>query len=72
MIRKEIVCRRGLRQEDLLSPLLFMLVPDGMNKMLSNVVDQGVLRGLLVGPYSMVVNLQYVDNTLLFRNCDKV
>lgn len=52
---------------DPLSPLLFVLVDDGLNKLLSSVVNHGILSGLPGEPSSMIANLQYTDNTLLLE-----
>lgn len=43
---KEIVCKRGLRQEDPLSLLLFVLVADNLNRMIVNVREAGMFHGL--------------------------
>lgn len=64
--RKEIVHRRGLHQGDLLFPLLFVLVADGLNKILSNAVGQGTIKGLPGN--SIFITLQYADDTLIFEN----
>lgn len=68
--RMEIKCRRGLRQQDPLLPLLLVLVADGLDKMLSSVVDKGLLNGLQGSSLHKFSNLQYADDTLLFGNCE--
>jgi len=61
---------RGLRQGDLLSPFLFVVVMEALSRMLSVALDQGNLIGFLVGfrePEALVVNhLMFADDTLIF------
>lgn len=64
-VGKEIVLRRDLRQDDPLSPLLFVLVADGMNNMLIKVKKEGLVRGLSGTPQLLIINLQYADDTLI-------
>lgn len=42
--RKELVCRRGLRQEDLFSPLMFLLVADSLNIMFQKAERQVLFK----------------------------
>lgn len=43
---------------------------DGLNRLLTNAVAQGVIKGLSGSTKSSVVNLQYADDTLLLKNLD--
>ena len=63
---------RGLRQGDLLSPWLFVLVMEAIGKMLDKVAREGCLSsfsvGVSVGRSLMVSHLLFADDTLIF--CD--
>lgn len=59
-------CRRGVRQGDPLSPLLFVLVADLLQSIINNAKDQGLLK--LPIPERAVTNfpiIQYAVDTLL-------
>lgn len=60
-----------MRQGDPLCPLLFDLVADVLNKSLQSIQKAGIISGLgnfpSVGP---ILNLQFVDNTLLFLKAE--
>lgn len=64
---REIVCRRELRQGDPLSPMLFCLVADGLNKIIHCLKSVGLVEGLRASNIHSVTNLQHADNTLLFK-----
>lgn len=57
--------QKGLRQGDPLSPLLFDLVADTLNKILSNAQSSGFISGLGHST-SKTLNLHFADDTLLF------
>lgn len=60
-------CKRGLRQGDPLSPLLFNLVVDVLNKSLQQLQTAGILYGLgNFGSLGPILNLQFADDVLLF------
>lgn len=56
VVGKEIICKRGLRQGDPLSLLLFTWVADDLNIMLTNAVENGSIDDLLGCLTSRVVN----------------
>jgi hypothetical protein len=62
---------KGLRQGDPLSPLLFNLVGDVLNRMLTRAYDKGLIKGLMRNfrPES-ILTLQYADDTLLFASSE--
>jgi hypothetical protein len=61
---------RGLRQGDLLSPLLFVVVMESLSRMLNATMLQSLLIGFFVGTMDneeLVVNhLLFADDTLIF------
>ncbi|GKV45602.1 hypothetical protein SLEP1_g52666 [Rubroshorea leprosula] len=64
---RQFTISRGLQQGDPLSPLLFLIIAEGINGLVLNVVDKGLLEGVEVGDKGFkVTHLQYADDTLLF------
>jgi hypothetical protein len=60
---------RGLRQGDLLSHFLFVIVMEAFCKMIIAIVDRGFLSGFSVGSRPPTVNIShllYMDDTLVF------
>ncbi|KAM1262570.1 hypothetical protein ACFX13_028354 [Malus domestica] len=58
---------RGLRQEDPISPYLFLFLSEVLSLVVSKVVQQGYLEGIRIstsGP--MLSHLLFVDDTLIF------
>lgn len=61
---------RGLRQSDLLSPFLFIMVMEAMSRMISR-AENGFLLGFVVGEEGLAIShLQYVDDTMIFCGAD--
>jgi Reverse transcriptase (RNA-dependent DNA polymerase) len=60
-------CQRRVRQGDPLSPCLFDLIADVLNKLLNNAQSLGFLKGLRqIGSFQGILNIHFVDDTLLF------
>lgn len=58
--------RRGFRQEDPLSPLLFVLVVDVLSTMFNNTQNSGILHGISLGDRGdKMCHLQFVDDLLV-------
>ena len=64
----------GLRQRDLLSPMLFLIVMEVFSRMLRRVEGAGLLRGFKVegrrGGGECVSHLLFADDTILFCDAD--
>lgn len=58
---------KGLRQEDPLSPFLFLICSEGLSILMNEALNEGMLNGIKVnrrGP--LITHLLFVDNCLLF------
>lgn len=47
-------------------PLFFILVTDGLDRLIRKVSDAGLMKGLLGGRNFVLTNLQYADDTVIF------
>jgi hypothetical protein len=63
----EFSFQRGLRQGDPLSPFLFLLAAEGLNVMMTSMVERNMFTGYRVGDQAplTVSHLQFADDTLL-------
>jgi hypothetical protein len=59
---------RGLRQGCLLSPLLFLLVVEGLSRSIQKLVVERKIEGVLVEKGIRITHLLFVDDVLLFGN----
>eukprot|EP00253_Pinus_taeda_P008941 PITA_08941 len=60
--------QRGLRQGCPLSPLLFLLVAEGLSRLISEAKRTGMIKGLEVAANLFITHLLFVDDILLFTN----
>lgn len=68
---EEFCPRRGLRQGDPLSPLLFNVVAEGLNILLKRAKELGIINGVEVGSGGFCVShLQYADDTIIMCNAE--
>ncbi|MCI38049.1 ribonuclease H protein, partial [Trifolium medium] len=63
----EFPLERGLRQGDPLSPFLFLLAAEGLNVLMTTMVERNLFTGYNVGEQGLisVSHLQFADDTLL-------
>lgn len=59
---------RGLRQGFPLSPLLFLLVMEGLSRCLIEEMDRGRLRGIMITDNCTLTHLIFVDDIIIFLN----
>ncbi|GKV25193.1 hypothetical protein SLEP1_g34663 [Rubroshorea leprosula] len=58
---------KGLRQGDLLSPFLFLIVAEGLNGLMSSAVEKQLYKGVVIGNEGVSVShLQFADDTIFF------
>ncbi|XP_039116779.1 uncharacterized protein LOC120252722, partial [Dioscorea cayenensis subsp. rotundata] len=62
---ERLLHKRGLRQGDPLSPLMFILVVDVLSSLFSNALDSGILYGVPLGSQGKICHLQYADDLII-------
>ena len=64
---EEFQPHKGLRQEDPLSPFLFIVTVEGLNLLLNRAVEKGMIKGVTVGFDQLgISHLQFADDTIIF------
>jgi hypothetical protein len=59
---------RGLRQGCPMSPLLFLLVAEGLSRAIEEAKAHGEFQGIAITPNLRVTHLLFVDDVLIFCN----
>ncbi|XP_071695076.1 uncharacterized mitochondrial protein AtMg01250-like [Rutidosis leptorrhynchoides] len=63
---KEFPIKMGLRQGDSLSPLLFIIVMEGLHILLKNAVESNLIRGTVVGNEEVnISHIFYADDVIV-------
>jgi hypothetical protein len=57
---------RGLRQGFPLSPLLFLLIVEGLSRLLKEALENGSFKGVIIGQSYNITHLLFVDDILIF------
>jgi len=67
-LSEEIDIQKGLKQGDLLTPFLFLLVVEGLSGLVRSTETRGLYHGFKVGNSRLsITHLQYADGTLFVR-----
>ena len=62
---KEFQPKIGFRQGDPISPFLFLIVAEGLARMVSQAIQKNLYKGVKVGSKGIMINLlQFIDDTL--------
>eukprot|EP00253_Pinus_taeda_P020218 PITA_20218 len=57
---------RGIRQRDPLSPFIFVLMAEGLNRLLHSAISSQTLKGISLHGLHPLSHQQFVDDTMLF------
>nr|GEY06840.1 putative RNA-directed DNA polymerase, eukaryota, reverse transcriptase zinc-binding domain protein [Tanacetum cinerariifolium] len=69
---EEFRLERGVRQGDSLLPFLFILATEGLNTIVTEAVEKGIFKGVVVGENKVSIShLQYADDTIFFGEWNK-
>lgn len=69
----KFACSRGLRQEDPLSPYLFLMVNEVLSKIISRAIDTKQLQKAQMSPHGPSISyIFFADDTLIFLKVDRV
>jgi hypothetical protein len=70
--RRQFFCKRGVRQGDPLSPLVFVLAADLLQSAINKAYQQGLLKAPFSSDYEMDFPIvQYADDTLVIMRADR-
>ena len=67
---KQFTCKRGVRQGDPLSPLLFVLAAELLQFVINDALHQGLLSLPIPQPNNDFPIIQYADDTILVMEAD--
>jgi hypothetical protein len=70
VLGKNFSCKRGVRQGDPLSPLLFVLAAEILQYIINGLKDRGILKLPIPQPGSDFLIVQYADDTLVVMQAD--
>jgi hypothetical protein len=63
-------CKKGVRQGDPLSPLLFVLAAEILQVLINQAASQNIIQAPIAQPMDDFPIVQYADDTLLFMKAD--